>query len=181
MSAEKPWLASYAPGVPAEINADEFSSLPAVFAKSCALYRDRPAFSNMGKVLTYAELDKLSTQFASFLRNTLKLQKGDRIALMMPNLLQYPIAIFGALRAGLTIVNTNPMYTARELKHQLNDAGVSAIVVLENFAATVSEVLPETGCKHVSTSIKWCLHLISHTPFHSIQRSPQVHARRCRK
>ena len=149
MSAEKPWLASYAPGVPAEINADEFSSIPAVFAKSCALYRDRPAFSNMGKVLSYVQLDQLSTQFASFLRNTLKLEKGDRIALMMPNLLQYPIAIFGALRAGLIIVNTNPLYTSRELKHQLNDATVSAILVLENFAATVAEVLPETSCKHV--------------------------------
>lgn len=149
MSAERPWLASYAPGIPAEINADAFSSIPAVFAKSCALYRDRPAFSNMGKVLSYAELDSLSTQFASFLRHSLKLEKGDRIALMMPNILQYPIAIFGALRAGLIIVNTNPLYTKRELTHQFNDAGITAIVVLENFAATVAEVLHETSCQHV--------------------------------
>ncbi|HEX5757085.1 MAG TPA: AMP-binding protein, partial [Arenimonas sp.] len=112
----------------------------------------RPAFSNLGKTMSYAEIDRLSLQFASYLLHELKLKKGDRVALMMPNVLQYPIAIFGVLRAGLTVVNTNPMYTARELKHQLKDSGAKAIVVLENFACTVAEVLDDTDVQQVVTT-----------------------------
>ena len=106
----------------------------------------------MGKVLTYADVDRLSRNFASYLRNVAGLNKGDRVAIMLPNVLQYPIAIFGALRAGLTVVNTNPMYTARELRHQLHDSGASAIVVLDNFASTLAEVLHDTPVAHVITT-----------------------------
>jgi long-chain acyl-CoA synthetase len=120
-----------------------------VLAESCERYNHRPAFENMGRVLSYGDVDRLSAAFASYLLHELKLKKGDRVAIMLPNLLQYPIAIFGALRAGLVVVNTNPMYTARELKHQLNDAGASAIVVLDAFASVLQEALPETRIKHV--------------------------------
>jgi len=149
---ERPWLASYPPGVPARINVDEYRSIAHVLEAACERFSHRPAFENMGKVLTYADVDRLSRQFASYLLNELKLQRGDRVAIMLPNVLQYPIAIFGVLRAGLTVVNTNPMYTARELRHQLHDAGVSAIVVLDNFAATLAEVLHDTPCQHVITT-----------------------------
>ncbi len=152
MQFDRPWLASYPKGVPAEIDVDAYSSIVSVLREACDTYRQKPAFSNMGKILSYDDLDVLSARFASYLLNDLKLKKGDRIAIMLPNLLQYPIAIFGALRAGMTVVNTNPMYTARELKHQLNDAGVVAIVVLENFAATLGEVLKETPIRHVITT-----------------------------
>jgi long-chain acyl-CoA synthetase len=152
MSVERPWLSSYPKGVPAEIDVDEFPSIPAVLESACGRFADRPAFENMGRVYTYAEIDALSRQFASFLINELKLKKGDRVALMLPNVLQYPVAIFGVLRAGLTVVNTNPMYTARELRHQLVDSGASAIVVLDNFAATVQEVLKDTPVRHVVTT-----------------------------
>ena len=145
----RPWLASYPPGMPAEIDLQQFSSVVAVLETACERFRHRPAFANMGKVLSYDEVDRLSRQFASFLLNDLGLKKGDRVAIMMPNLLQYPVAIFGVLRAGLTVVNTNPMYTARELKHQMEDSGTAAIVVLESFAHTVQSVLGETHCKHV--------------------------------
>jgi long-chain acyl-CoA synthetase len=152
MSVDRPWLKSYPQGVPAEIDVNEFASIPDVLLQSCKRFNEKPAFENLGKILTYAEVDALSFQFAAFLIHTLKLKKGDRVALMLPNVLQYPIAIFGVLRAGLTVVNTNPMYTARELKHQLVDSGASAIVVLDNFAATVSEVLKETTVRHVITT-----------------------------
>jgi long-chain acyl-CoA synthetase len=152
MSIERPWLASYPPNVPAQINVDEFSSIVAVLETSCAKYAQNPAFTNLGKVLTYEDIDRLSARFASYLLNVLKLKKGDRVALMMPNILQYPIAIFGVLRAGLTVVNTNPMYTARELKHQLNDSGAAAIVVMEMFAHTVQEVVAETQVRQVVTT-----------------------------
>jgi long-chain acyl-CoA synthetase len=152
MSVDRPWLKSYPKGVPAEIDVNEFASIPAVLLSACDRFAARPAFENLGKVYTYAEVEALSRQFAAFLIHDLKLKKGDRVALMLPNLLQYPIAIFGVLRAGLTVVNTNPMYTARELKHQLVDSGASAIVVLDNFAATVSEVVKETPVKHVITT-----------------------------
>ncbi len=146
---DKVWLNNYPVGVPAEIDPSKYSSIADILAKACEKFRDRPAFTNMGKTINYAEVDEVSKAFASYLIHQLKLKKGDRVALMLPNILQYPIAIFGVLRAGLTVVNTNPMYTARELKHQLNDSGATAIVVLENFAATLSEVLPETKLKHV--------------------------------
>ena len=149
---ERPWLASYPPGVPARINLDEYRSIAHVLEIACERFSHRPAFENMGKVLTYADVDRLSRQFAAYLLNDLKLKRGDRVAIMLPNVLQYPIAIFGVLRAGLTVVNTNPMYTARELRHQLHDAGVSAIVVLDNFAATLAEVLHDTPCQHVITT-----------------------------
>jgi long-chain acyl-CoA synthetase len=152
MSIERPWLASYPPGVPAQINVDEYRSIAHVLESACERFSHRPAFENMGKVLTYADVDRLSRNFASYLLNDLKLHRGDRVAIMLPNVLQYPIAIFGVLRAGLTVVNTNPMYTARELRHQLHDAGVSAIVVLDNFAATLAEVLHDTPVRHVITT-----------------------------
>ena len=152
MTQAHPWLSSYPRGVPAEIDLSEFSSIPDIVAVSCTRYRDRPAFSNFGKVLTYGDIDRLSRDFAAFLLHEFQLKKGDRIAIMLPNVLQYPIAIFGALRAGLTVVNTNPMYTARELKHQLEDSGAKAIVVLDNFAATLAEVIGHTQVKHVVTT-----------------------------
>jgi len=152
MSIERPWLASYPAGVPAQINVDEFPSIVSVLKAACDSYSANPAFSNFGKALTYEEIDRLSGRFANYLLNVLKLKKGDRVALMMPNVLQYPVAIFGVLRAGLTVVNTNPMYTARELKHQLKDSGASAIVVMEMFAHTVAEVVAETSVKQVITT-----------------------------
>ena len=152
MQPNRPWLATYPAGIPAEIDVDAYGSIVAVLRESCDRYRQRPAFTNMGKTLSYDDIDALSANFASYLSNDLKLKKGDRIAIMLPNLLQYPIAIFGALRAGLTVVNTNPMYTARELKHQLTDAGATAITVLDNFALTLSEVLKDTPVKHVITT-----------------------------
>ena len=149
MNSQRPWLASYPAGVPAEIDVDEFPSIVSVLQSSLEKFRDRPAFSHMGKVMTYADVDRYSKQFAAYLLGELKLKKGDRVAIMMPNCFQYPIAIFGILRAGLTVVNTNPMYTARELKHQLVDSGASAILVLDNFCNTVQEVLKDTPVKQV--------------------------------
>ncbi len=152
MNLERPWLASYPAGVPQQIDPDEYPSIVSVLQSSLEKYRDRPAFSNMGRSITYAELDTYSKQFAAYLLGELKLKKGDRVAIMMPNCLQYPIAIFGVLRAGMTVVNTNPMYTPRELKHQLVDSGTSAILVFDNFAKTVQDVLAETQVKHVMTT-----------------------------
>jgi long-chain acyl-CoA synthetase len=149
MTAERPWLAHYPAGVPAQIDVDEYPSIVSVLEGAIASYRDRPAFANLGKVLTYADIDRLSAQFAAYLLGELKLKKGDRVAIMMPNCLQYPIATFGILRAGLTVVNVNPMYTPRELRHQLVDSGASAIVVLDNFGKTVQEVIADTPLKQV--------------------------------
>ena len=130
---EKIWLKSYPPGVPAEIDPNQIRSLKHLFEESFAQYRDRPAYINMGATLTYGELDELSARFGAWLQS-IGLVKGDRVALMMPNILQYPIALIGALRAGMVVVNTNPLYTARELEHQLRDSGARVIVILENFA-----------------------------------------------
>ena len=152
MNLERPWLAQYPAGVPAEIDVDEYPSIVSVLENAITKYHDRPAFSNLGKTITYAEVDRLSRQFAAYLLGELKLKKGDRVAIMMPNCLQYPIATFGILRAGLTVVNTNPMYTARELKHQLVDSGTSVIVVLDNFGRTVQEVIADTQIKQVVTT-----------------------------
>ncbi len=152
MTIERPWLKHYPAGVPAEIDVDEFQSIPAVLDQSIRQFGDRPAFTNMGKVLTYAQIDELSRQFAGYLLGELKLKKGDRVAIMMPNCLQYPIATFGVLRAGLTVVNVNPMYTPRELRHQLADSGAAVILVLDNFARTVQEVLPQTPVQQVITT-----------------------------
>jgi len=152
MSIERPWLASYPAYVPAQINVDEFPSIVSVLNQACDRFRENPAFTNLGTTLTYEDIDRLSARFACYLLNDLKLKKGDRVALMMPNILQYPIAIFGVLRAGLTVVNTNPMYTGRELRHQLKDSGASAIVVLEMFAHTLAEVIEDTPIKQVITT-----------------------------
>jgi len=152
MSQDRPWLSSYPKDIPATINVDEFPSIVSVLKNACDKYSDNPAFSNLGKTISYAEVDRLSTQFANYLLHDLKLKKGDRVALMMPNILQYPIAIFGVLRAGLVVVNTNPMYTARELKHQLIDSGAKVIVVMEMFARTVADVVKETSVQQVLTT-----------------------------
>lgn len=153
MSFERPWLAQYPAEVPPQIDVDEFPSIVSVLENAIEKYRDRPAFSNLGKVLTYAEIDRLSAQFAAYLLGELKLKKGDRVAIMMPNCLQYPIATFGVLRAGLTVVNTNPMYTARELKHQLDDSGASVIFVLDNFGDTVQNVVADRPIKVITTGL----------------------------
>ena len=152
MSNDRPWLAQYPAGVPSQIDVDEYPSIVSVLDNAIANYRDRPAFSNLGRTLTYGEIDELSARFAAYLLGELKLKKGDRVAIMMPNCLQYPIATFGILRAGLAVVNTNPMYTARELRHQLADSGASAILVLDNFGAVVQEVLADTQVKQVITT-----------------------------
>jgi long-chain acyl-CoA synthetase len=138
---EKIWLKSYPPGIAPEVNLQEFSSLREMLRHSCERFAELPAYSNMGVAMTYAELDQHSRDFAAYLQNELHLLKGDRVALMMPNLLQYPVALFGVLRAGLVVVNVNPQYTVPELEHQLKDSGAAAIVVLENFTHTVQEVL----------------------------------------
>jgi long-chain acyl-CoA synthetase len=152
MSNERPWLDHYPAGVPSQIDVHTYASVPAVLEEAFDRFRERPAFSSFGRQLSYGQVDEMSRQFAGYLTGELKLVKGDRIAIMMPNVLQYPIALYGALRAGLVVVNTNPLYTARELKHQLEDAGAKAIVVLDNFAATVQQVISETHVQHVVTS-----------------------------
>ena len=149
---EKIWLASYPEHINSEIDINEYSSLNAVLEISVEKFATRPAYENLGKVLTYKELDELTLQFASYVTNVLGMKKGDTIAIMLPNLLQYPIALFGALRAGLIVVNTNPLYTERELEHQLKDSGAKAIVILENFASVLAGVITNTEVKHVITS-----------------------------
>ncbi|KMN83682.1 long-chain fatty acid--CoA ligase [Chromobacterium sp. LK11] len=146
---EKVWLKNYQPGVAHEIDINQFQSVVEVFDRSVKKFHDRPALACMGKELSYREMDQLSGQFASYLQHELKLQKGDRVAVMMPNLLQYPVAVFGTLRAGGTVVNVNPLYTPRELEHQLKDSGAETIVILENFANVLEQVLPRTQVKHV--------------------------------
>ena len=135
--------------MPAEIDISRYESIISVFEESVQKYGAQTAFENMGKGLSYAELAQQAQQFASFLQNTLKLPRGERVAVMLPNVLQYPIAIFGILQAGLVVVNTNPLYTPRELEHQLNDSGATTIIVLENFANTLELVLPKTQIKNV--------------------------------
>ena len=135
--AEKPWLKEYADGVPAEIDVNEFSSVVDILERSCEKFRNKSAYENFDTCISYDELDRLTQDFASYLQNVLGFNKGDRIAVMMPNLLQYPVAIFGILRAGMVVVNVNPLYTPRELEHQLNDSGARAIVIVENFCTTL--------------------------------------------
>ncbi len=146
------WLGSYPRGIPAEIDADRYSSIADVFDQACEKYRDLPAFTCMGRTLNYGELDRQARAFAGYLQHVLKLEKGDRVAVMMPNILQYPVAIFGILHAGYTVVNVNPLYTPRELEHQLHDAGAKAIVILENFAATLQQVIDKTAIRQVITT-----------------------------
>ena len=137
-----PWTAHYPRGVPAEIDPDRYGSIVELFHTSCERFRDKPSFSNMDVVLSFGDLQRRSGEFAAFLRKDLGLAKGDRIALQMPNVLQYPVALFGALRAGLVVVNVNPLYTAPEMEHQFRDSGIAAIVILANFARKLQEVLP---------------------------------------
>jgi len=143
------WLKHYPPGVPADIDSPRVASITDVFAQACAKYGHLPAFTNMGTDLSFAQLDELSRAFAAWLQTRSGLLAGDRVALMLPNVLQYPVALFGVLRAGMVVVNTNPLYTARELEYQLADSGAKAIVILENFAHVLAAVLPRTGVKRV--------------------------------
>ncbi|EJL6394434.1 long-chain fatty acid--CoA ligase [Vibrio navarrensis] len=146
---EKPWLSRYPSDVPETINPDQYESLVEMFEQSVQKYADQPAFMNMGSVMTFRKLEERSRAFSAYLQNELKLKKGDRVALMMPNLLQYPVALFGVLRAGLIAVNVNPLYTPRELEHQLNDSGAKAIVIVSNFANTLEQIVDNTPVKHV--------------------------------
>ena len=150
--AERLWLSAYPPGVPVEIDADRFASITDAFVQSCEKFRDLPAFSCMGKSMTYDELDRQALAFAGYLQSVAKLVKGDRVAIMMPNILQYPVVVFGILRAGCVVVNCNPLYTPRELEHQLKDSGAKAIVIVENFASTLEAVIGKTDVKHVITT-----------------------------
>ncbi len=149
---DKLWLKSYPAGMPAEINADYYASIPDMLARAVTKFADRPAFHNLGCTMSYAELDRLSRDFAAYLQGLPGMVKGDRVAVMAPNILQYPVAVFGILRAGMTVVNVNPLYTPRELEHQLRDSGAKAIVVLENFASTLQQVMANTPVKHVITT-----------------------------
>jgi len=145
---EKIWLKSYPKGVPAEIDATAYRSIPELIDANVAKYRQRPAYICMGKTLTFEDVDRLSARFGAWLQS-MGLAKGARVAVMMPNILQYPVAVFGILRAGLTVVNVNPLYTPRELEHQLKDSGAEAIVILENFAHTLEQVRGQVPVKHV--------------------------------
>ena len=143
------WKDKYPEGVSSEINPDSYPNVLAVLKDSCQRFANKPAFTNLGKTLTYGELYTLSGQFAAYLQQHSGLQPGDRIAIQMPNVLQYPIAVFGAMRAGFVVVNTNPLYTKREMEHQFNDSGAKALVCLANMAHLAEDVVPKTGVKHV--------------------------------
>jgi long-chain acyl-CoA synthetase len=146
------WLKSYPPGMATDIDPGVLPSLKHMAERSFKQFPERPAYIQMGAKLSYGELERRSGEFASWLQHVAGLKRGDRLAIMLPNVLQYPIAMFGALRAGLTVVNTNPLYTAPELEHQLKDSGCAAIVVLENFAHVLEAVLPRTAVRHVVTT-----------------------------
>ncbi len=149
---EKVWLKSYPPGVPEEIDVDAYSSVGDIFEQAVDQYGDKPCFCNFGTTLTYRDMERYTDQLASYLQSLPGMSKGDRVAIMMPNVLQNPIAIFATLRAGFTVVNTNPLYTARELKHQLVDSGARVIIVMENFCRTLADVIDETSVEHVITT-----------------------------
>jgi long-chain acyl-CoA synthetase len=149
---ERIWLKEYPAGVPADIDVNRYASVKQIVEESCARFGAKVAFSNMGVTLSYADLDRLSAQFGAWLQQERGLRRGDRVAIMMPNLLQYPVVLFGILRAGLTVVNVNPLYTARELEHQLKDSGARAIVILENFARTLQEVKDRGGIDTIVTT-----------------------------
>jgi len=152
LADNRPWLAAYPAGIPAEIDPDEYPSLKDLLERSFSEFAELTAFSNLGSELRYAEVEALSRSFAAYLQSATGLSPGDRVAIMMPNLLQYPVVLFGILRAGMVVVNVNPLYTARELEHQLSDSGARAIVVVENFADTVEQVLPATDVELVITT-----------------------------
>lgn len=143
------WADKYPEGISNEISYEKYSTVLDIFEDACSRFGSRPAYSNLGATITYAELDKLSSDFAAYLQTSTNLKKGDRIAVQMPNLIQFPIVVFGALKAGMVVVNTNPMYTAREMEHQFNDAGCKALVALANFGDLIQEVLPKTGIQTV--------------------------------
>jgi len=149
---EKVWLKSYPEGMPAEVPEPPYRSVRELFEQAFEAYPENAAYTNMGKTLSYADLDRLSMQFACYLQDTLGLTRGERVAIMLPNVLQYPVAMCGIFRAGLVVVNVNPLYTARELEHQLKDSGAKCILVLENFAHTLEEVIAETNVSHVVTT-----------------------------
>ncbi|MFZ9039956.1 MAG: AMP-binding protein [Gammaproteobacteria bacterium] len=149
---DKVWLKSYPPGIPEEIDIDSYQSVTDIFEQAIKRFGDKPCFSNLGTTLTYDEMDRYTDQLASYLQNLPGMDKGDRVAIMMPNVLQNPISIFATLRAGFTVVNTNPLYTARELKHQLTDSGAKVIIVMENFCHTLEAVIAETPVQHVITT-----------------------------
>jgi long-chain acyl-CoA synthetase len=149
---EKIWLKSYPPGVPEVVPEPKFRSIREMVEHSFQEWPDRPSYTNMGTTISYRELDEMSMQFACYLQKTLGLTRGERVAIMLPNILQYPIAMCGAFRAGLVVVNVNPLYTARELRHQLEDSGARAIVILENFAHILEEVIADTAIEHVVTT-----------------------------
>jgi len=148
----KIWLRNYPDGIPAEINADLFISIPDLIEKLAIKFADKPAYHNLGHTISYAALERLSRDFAAFLQGLPNMAKGERVAIMAPNLLQYPVALFGILHAGMTVVNVNPLYTPRELEFQLKDSGAKAIVILENFANTLQQVLGKTRIEHVITT-----------------------------
>src|SRR5512145_2455793 len=146
------WLKHYPAGIPAEIDADHFSSIPDLLEKVVIKFADKPAYHNLDYTMSYAAVERLSRDFAAFLQGLPGMSKGERVAIMLPNLLQYPVALFGILRAGMTVVNVNPMYSPRELEHQLKDSGARAIVILENFANILQQVLKNTPVEHVITT-----------------------------
>ncbi len=149
---EKVWLKSYPPGVPEEVDLSEYQSVTDIFEQAIKQFGEHPCFYNLGTTLTYNEMDRYTDQLASYLQDLPGFEKGDRVAVMMPNVLQNPISIFAILRAGFTVVNTNPLYTPRELRHQLQDSGAKAIIVMQNFCDTVAEVIDETPVEHVITT-----------------------------
>ena len=149
---DKVWLKNYPEGMPAEIDPDQFRSIPDLLDTLFTRFADKPAYHNLGRTLSYAELERLSRDFAAFLQGLPGMARGERVAVMSPNLLQYPVVLFGILRAGMTVVNVNPLYTPRELEHQLKDSGARAIVIVENFAQTLQQVIGSTPVRHVITT-----------------------------
>ncbi len=149
---DQPWLKEYQEGIPTEIDTMDYKSLVDLLDITNTKYGERPAFANMGTTLNFSDIERKSFEMAAYLQQFLQLDQGDKVAIMMPNLLQYPIALFGILRAGLVVVNVNPLYTPRELKHQLTDSGAKAIIILEHFANTLAQVIAETDIKHVVTT-----------------------------
>ena len=147
--SDKIWLRNYPPGIPAEIGESPFSSVSELLEDTIRKFGEKPAFHNLGHTISFNELERLSRDFAAYLQTLPGMIKGERVAIMLPNLLQYPVVLFGILRAGLTVVNVNPLYTARELEVQLKDSGAKAIVILENFAGTLQKILPNTAVEHV--------------------------------
>ena len=173
---EKVWLGSYPTGMPEEVPTPPFRSVRDLFEQAFETYPENAAYTNMGKTLSYAELDRLSMQFACYLQTTLGLTRGERVAIMLPNVLQYPVAMCGIFRAGLVVVNVNPLYTARELRHQLKDSGTKCILILENFAHTLEDVIEDTDVEHVVTSgvgdlLSWPKSAISNFVLRYVKRS----------